>query len=267
MALTSVIEKVHQQAGRFVSGTPIWAFDWDVCCILDGCRVDTFRESHPDAGSYWSVGASSKQWIERTFGEPRENVAYITGNPFSGRAEHSVGYYHAEPVQDTQLIETVPPANLAAYALAVWDHRDELGIDRIVVHFMQPHVPFRKHPKWFARFRESEIWGSNQWKTIGDEIPEPEWFDTYRDNLKWVLSDGVCPIQNAIDGTVGVTADHGNAAGEWGIYGHLAGVAVPSVRKVPWLSLDGDGNGIKTDVELGGREIDREQQLRALGYL
>ncbi len=269
------LERVHRVPGMAVRGTPVWQHDWDVLCVLDGLRVDTAREVVGESvDSYRSVGATSREWLARTFaGRDLDTVGYVTGNPFATEevATDRLGYYHHEPVCETGGgVETVPPAELRDRAVAAWRRRDELGIDRLIVHFMQPHVPFRSRSEWFEEFAGTDTWGSSTWNAVvtGD-IDREAWFDAYRDNLVWALEDGVDPVCERIDATVGVTADHGNAAGEWGIAGHPQTVAVPAVRRVPWWT-----RGATREVEAvpavdleAGTAVDREEQLEALGYL
>lgn len=267
------IETLHRQVGKLVSGTRIWEREADIYCILDGCRVDTFRAlADSDADAYWSVGASSPEWIRRTFDGDMESVGYITGNPFSDReTDCEFGYFHQAPVQQTEHgIETVPPHELAHHAATIWNEREQFGVDTLVVHFMQPHVPFRSRPEWFNRFCGSEVWGSNLWYRVANgEINKDEWFGAYADNLRWVWREGVQELAETVDATLGVTADHGNACGEWGISGHPSGVAVPSVRKVPWTAIEAKKEREPPAVSVEPGELDqqdREEQLRALGY-
>lgn len=264
-------ERLQWPAGKLLSGTPIWAFDWDVCCILDGCRVDTFRTECPDARSYWSVASSSPTWVDRTFANRDcSDVGYVTGNPFSDRAgPDRFGYFRQELVGQTEYgIETVTPGRLAAVASRVWANRERHGVEKLIVHFMQPHVPFRAEPDWFEWFAETQTWGSSRWNDVGTTVDRAAWFEAYRDNLQWVLSGGVEPLVERVDGTIGVTADHGNAAGEWGIYGHPRSVVVPAVRKVPWDTIEAAGSasgGPAPERRLS--ESERQQQLEALGYV
>jgi len=269
------LERAHRVPGLAVSGTPVWARDWDVLCVLDGLRVDTARETVGETvGSYRSVGATSREWLARTFADrDLEAVGYVTGNPFAAEEIDTdrLAYFHQEPVTETPFgVETVPPAPLRDRAVAAWRRRDELGIDRLIVHFMQPHVPFRSRPEWFDRFLGTDTWGSSTWeRVVTGDIDREAWFAAYRDNLEWVLEDGVDPLCARIDATVGVTADHGNAAGEWGIAGHPQGVAVPAVRRVPWWTRDATRDVERVpavDLEQSAA-VDRERQLEALGYL
>jgi len=257
-----LLEYLHRVPRALVSGTPLFERDADIYVILDGCRVDTFRQWYPDAEAYWSVGASSKEWLTATFND-HSNVAYVTGNPFADRVRDDVGYLHRERVQDCGGVETVPPDVLVDHAAAVWRDRAEYGIDTVVVHLMQPHVPFRSRPEWFSG---RDDWGSARWRDIGDDIGRREWFEAYRDNLQWALTDGVERLRHRVDATIGVTADHGNAAGEWGLYSHPSGVAVPAVRKVPWTTVDGEAVEAVGDVAASASK-DRNRDLEALGYL
>ncbi|EMA58521.1 hypothetical protein [Halorubrum lipolyticum] len=248
----------------------IWEFDWDICCVLDGCRYDTFEQVYKgESTQIRSVGSTSQTWIPRTFSEiDTSNVAYISANAFSRRANpDDLAYYHLEPVQKTDYgIETVSPEILAKRAINIWRERDQWDVDQIVVHFMQPHVPFRMLPELFEQFEDS--WGSSVWKQLqSSDIDRSRFFEAYRDNLSWVLEDGVDPILNNCDARIAMTADHGNAAGEWGYYGHPRNAPVSSVRNVPWATVEGTDEGtISTEVNHNHKNVNLERQLEALGY-
>jgi len=131
--------------------------------------------------SLWSVGSQSAEWMDRTFApryrEEMARTAYVTGNPFSSQScEHILvtsgdvlpleaddfGVFHEawrdEWVDDD--ISTIPPA-LTDAAIAIWRNREELGIDHVLVHYMQPHAPFRSEPGWFFGSADIEHWGSS----------------------------------------------------------------------------------------------------------
>lgn len=252
--------------------TSIWERDWDICCILDGCRYDTFEEVYDGRSDrIRSVASTSPTWISRTFESTgASNVAYISANPWSDRVDtERFGYFHLESTQETQYgIETVPPENLADRTIDVWRDREQHDLDTIVVHFMQPHVPFRNFPSLFEEFQGTTTWGSKVWGRIDSgDISREQFFEAYRDNLEWVLEDGVKLIKENCDATIAVTADHGNAAGEWGYYGHPKHSPVSSVRVVPWAMVEGSDRGIRTpDVGHKQEETDIDEQLRELGY-
>lgn len=87
---------LRRGVGWTVSGSPIWDYEWDVLCILDGCRFDLMVEvmeadmypwlpSTPD--KITSVGGNSPEWLNETFSssfdDEMQRTGYITANPFS----------------------------------------------------------------------------------------------------------------------------------------------------------------------------------------
>ncbi|QLK24875.1 hypothetical protein HYG81_12230 [Natrinema zhouii] len=190
--------RIGHAVSRLVPATPIWEREWDVCCVLDGCRLDLMREAAaaghdalpaPDAvDSLWSVGSQSAEWMDHTFApqyrEEMARTAYVTGNPFSSQScEHiSVTSDDVLPLEADDFavlheawrdewvdddISTIPPKPLTDAAIAIWRNREELGVDRVLVHYMQPHAPFRSQPEWFFGSADIEHWG--QFASGGDD--------------------------------------------------------------------------------------------------
>ena len=84
---------ITKRVGQYCSGTYVWEKDWDVLCLLDGCRVDVMNEAltdntHsflPETGSKLrSVGTMSPEWLGRTFKpefhDKMARTGYVTGN-------------------------------------------------------------------------------------------------------------------------------------------------------------------------------------------
>lgn len=259
----------HWLGDTMYSGTSIWDAEWDVCCILDGCRADIFQDVYPDAGEAISVASSSKRWTQRTFKErDTSSVGLITANPFAEMLDpDEFALLERVPIQTVDvLLETVPPKTLRDRSIHTWRRRHEHGIERLVVHFMQPHVPFRARPEWFSDYRDTDVWGHARWSDVGGLIRHDEWMEAYRDNLDWVIEDAIVDLRFNVDGEILVTADHGNAAGEWGTYGHPSGSLCPAVRRVPWYTMAAtDLQEIHPDVESTG-VWNPDAQLEALGY-
>lgn len=261
------------QIGPKLPSESVWNRKWDILCVLDGCRLDTFRNTiDEDCDRLRSVGSTSQTWIPRTFdSHDVSEVAYVTGNPYSMKTDTTAfDHYHEFGVTEIEGIETVPPEELTDYAIRIWRKRDELGFNELIVHYMQPHVPFRARPEWFEEWLDTDTWGSSTWRRLRtDEISRNEFFAAYRDNLEWVWQDGVTRLSENCDGKIAVTADHGNAAGELGFYAHPRGAPVPSVRHVPWKTLSGNDTGAITpdvSVEDNHNERDVEESSKALGY-
>lgn len=288
--------------------TPIWTNDeWDICCVLDACRVDLFQEICESnryewlperTGSMWSVGSQSPEWISKTFSETHQehltNLAYISGNPFTGKqmdrwpnlpiTDSDVGYLdeawrdawvQPEVSSRTVKVSTIPPGRLVDRAINVWRRRSELGINRLVVHIMQPHTPFRSRPEWFANERDVNVFGEPEkesiekdiWNRIRDgELKRDDVWEAYRDNLEWAL-DNIALLRQNAEATIALTSDHGNAMGEWGEWGHPAYNPVPSVRKVPWLTIKGTDQETKhPDIRRSDSSKTVTDRLEALGY-
>lgn len=136
----------------------------------------------------------------------------------------------------------------------------------MVIHYMQPHVPFRSRPEWFNKNIGSDAWGAEIWRQLGHDISKQELFAAYEDNLKWVLEDGVNLLSDAVDATVAISSDHGNAAGEWGVYGHPWGAPLREVRRVPWSTIEAVDSGSYSPNIVDADEYDAADQLEALGY-
>lgn len=260
--------------GRHVGGVPIWNREWDILAVLDGCRFDTFDEEYDDdVEAIRSVASTSHMWLSKTFdGRDNSTVAYISGNPYASNLEpNEFGYFHIEPVEMTDYgIETVHPRALTERAIYVWRRRVELGIDSLVIHYMQPHVPFRSRPEWFENWSGTEGWGSGVWDELrAGQFGRDEFFEAYKDNLRWCLGeDGLETLRRNCSAQIGITADHGNGAGEWGLYGHPTGGLAPSIRTVPWAAVQGeDRETLDPDVEEASTGIDAQSQLEALGYM
>lgn len=266
---------------RVREGTPIWDREWDVLCVLDACRLDLMREVCAD-GAYgflpgedgvdhlWSVASQSAEWMDRTFApafrDEMARTAYVSGNPFTGQAVEWMDELTGEvlPLSAADFgvlyegwrdqwvhrdISTMPPRPLTDAAIHTWRERESLGVDRVLVHYMQPHAPFRSRPGWFYGDADLEGWGSisgeaggvgeGLWEKLRNGTHDFEAFwGAYRDNLEWVLEDVSLLVENC-DGTVVLTSDHGNGHGEWGVWSHPPGVAVPALRRVPWVELPG----------------------------
>jgi len=232
-------------------GESIWDRDWEVLIVLDACRADLmdevadeydFLEPHT---SMMSVGSNSGQWMTRTFApeyrDEMADTAVVTGNPHSSTCIDGDDLALLDEVwryaweDDDELFR----ANYVAdRAIDVWrTHRPE----RMIVHFMQPHLPFIPHFDGF----ESELHRGfySQWRDIrtGDADRDVMW-SQYRDNLHYVL-EYVDRLLDSIDADdVVISADHGEAVGEYGIYGH-DGIPLRVLRQVPWVETTARDTG------------------------
>lgn len=232
--------------------THIFEKDWDVLCILDACRYDLIQEVSEDyeylknIESIYSVGATSPMWLENTFSnlstDELENTGYVTGNPWSSRLDLNLD---SLAVFD-ELWRTTwdddrgyqPPRPLTNRAISLWRERND--IDRLIIHYMQPHVPFVNNP---SLSREMSVTTETPerktvWKKVRDgEINRDRVWKAYAENLRYVLDEVDILRENLAADTLAVSADHGNAMGELGQAGHEYGTLVRSACQVPWVEL------------------------------
>jgi len=171
---------------------------------------------------------------------------------------------------------TVPPGSLATSLRDNSGLVDRA--DRTVVHYMQPHAPYlsrgdgqklRRIQKGIRKQGEGDGTSGGVLSSIGDRIrPRVEsvlegsqlvqksglWLELdpldvvrngtrdaamelYEENLRIVL-ESVAELIPELDGRVVVTADHGEAFGEEGVWEHHIETHIPPLVEVPWLEVE-----------------------------
>jgi hypothetical protein len=261
-------------------GRNIFDYEWDACVVLDACRYDLFEEfacTHEVSQYFqeiepaWSLASRTPDWIPRTFGSAPDDIlndtVYVVDNGHS------------------TLIPTDSPVKLDE----VWRYASEDGSwlvdesivtdralhhlktnesERLLVHYTVPHAPFRHKMEYYSTSDDSL--SSDVWN--GLESGEFEYEDVWKDygqNLLRGLNE-VDKLVKAIDGKILLTSDHGNLMGEYGQYGHIAGL-FPPVRRVPWVWVEGQGttapSELQSDCKTPTTETANvEDNLSALGY-
>ncbi len=261
-------------------GTNVYERDWDLLILVDACRVDLIEEvaadyeflDHP--GEITSVGSSSLEWLERTFTEEyateMSGTAYVTGNPFSYRVLNPNDLLVLDEVWkyawDNEL-GTIPARPLTDRAIAT---ARENNPDRLIVHYMQPHLPSVPNPLSDGMNAETLGQGAgweSPWKRLRrGEIDKETVWQAYHENLEYVLDDIELLLENIDADRAVVSADHGNAAAEYGVYGHPR-VPLATIRQVPWYTTTGtDERTREPTLEPEDSTADVEERLSALGY-
>jgi len=168
-----------------------------------------------------------KQNFTEDYADEMAKTAMITGNPFTETALDPEQFTHLEEVWryswDDE-IGTIRPRPLTDRAISVARDDDP---DRMIVHYMQPHEPFTTHPRVttgpvslrIGRMRQTSLSGcaSKRGHSVGRGR------EAYYDELRMVLDDVEILLNNVDADTAVITADHGEAMGEYGIYGHARG--------------------------------------------
>lgn len=283
---------------RLPIGTNVYEREWDVLVLLDGCRVDLLSGVADEYAfldnreTLRSVGSTSREWLAKTFVDEYSaavsETVYVTANPYTdeilapGGAEgnnspfnpanwsslNATSFQSVEEVWRDRWddsLGTVPPRRVTDRTISV--DRD-LDPKRLIVHYMQPHQPFLgildgddEPPDW-AR--------GNLWHALqrGDVSRSVLW-DAYEENLRLVLDEVALLRENLDADRMIISSDHGNALGEWGIYGHPNGFPHPAVKRVPWVRTSAEDNGSYEPTTETGSEPPASvtDRLEDLGYL
>lgn len=260
------------------------------------------------ATSTHSVASTSAEWMAKNFEPEEyrqavERTAYVTGNPFTdeicfshqcpdcGVARKRVSGTDCDgcesgaaptrvPDHDFQILDevwqygwdddlgTIPPDPITDRAISTWRNESP---DQMIVHYMQPHHPFvgseiqtSLSPEGFGEMGRESVWNLLR---RGEVSKEAVWRD-YVKNLEYVLDD-VSRLLNNIDADrVVLTADHGNAMGELGLYGHYRDVPLGAMKRVPWCETSAS-NIQDYSPETTERENDDDvkERLKDLGYM
>lgn len=273
----------------------VFGEDWDVLILLDACRVDALAEVAPDYDflpdeipHVVSVGSGSPQWMANTFtDEWREEIrdtGYVSGNPHARRVlSDSMHGRYAEIGGAEDWLEEL------AYFVPVWESGWDAGVGtvparavtdhlvhncrsrptrRVIAHYMQPHFPSVPRPLADGIDLENDAGiAENVWSKLGDGLTVEAIFESYLENLRYVLDDVEVALANIDAETVVISADHGEAFGEYLRYGH-GKPYIGAVRNVPWVRTSAtDEGGYAPDVGDPSKPAPSvDEQLQALGY-
>lgn len=284
-------------------GYRIYDREWDVLLILDAARADLYFEVAGRGRADLSCASASNEWIAKNFSVDRyraemERTAYVTANPFSKDLDPS-RFALLDEVWRTEWDEvqgTVPPEPVTDHALAAARSGE---YERLIVHYMQPHFPFIGAEESLGRMNKEHFgYGvdtentENVWsRAATGDLDHDAVIDAYRQNHRYIYEHVGRVLEN-VEGIVAISADHANAMGEWGVWGHRPYLPVPAVRTVPWdvyactdertydpgtvstATRDGEGDG--SEVAENDRTSDSNtddgiddtvtERLRRLGY-
>lgn len=237
--------------------------------VLDACRWDVFDALAPlfiggRRDPVRSVGFDTFQWMSRAWHRdlaPRRDAHschYVSGAV-------PINHHQLDNAELRRLYDGVAPANHIESIDPVWrDEWDEtvgacppepvtdraIGAaanhDRLVVHYMQPHAPYLG-----VGTPATQLLGNNTNPGVGEPVDAPIWRGVrsnritderlryvYEWNCRRALREAVRLVDALDDRPVVVTADHGEALGEYGHYMHERRPH-PHVRTIPWAVVEG----------------------------
>jgi len=295
-------------SSRLPAGVDVLSADWDVLVVLDTCRVDALRgavdrldgPAAADVASRVSRGSQTAEWLCQTFAgaDGLDDLGYVSGNGWTkavfeeglrpdddhwfdgldlptewdvpdadafGELVHAWQRDRGEYSTDVPWAPHPAPRTVTDHAVALGRERPDL--ERLVVHYKQPHAPYT-----VAAEREGRAELTRAERAPFDFLQagghrDAVW-NAYRTDLAAAL-DEVAALCRNVEGTVAVTADHGEAFGEFGEFGHRPAMLHPEVKRVPWVTLSATDerarDGDLAAYQASGRDVD--EQLEALGYL
>lgn len=263
-------------------GTPIYERDWDLLIVVDACRLDLMREVAPgydfidDVTGFRSLDSMTRWWMKKnfvpTYAQEMAETAYVCGNPFSKDALDADDFLALDEVWKYVWEDpgTVPPRAITDRTIAAARDHDP---DRLIAHYMQPHCPFIPRPD-LTRGKRLDRFGNQEWDDVwqklrAGKLSRDEVWTGYRENLELALDDIELLLENVDAETVVITSDHGNALGEWLVYGHPPSMPLDCLRVVPWIettAVDRETYVPKTE-RTNDTDTSREDQLAALGYV
>jgi hypothetical protein len=283
---------------RVPIGKNIYERDWDLLILLDTCRIDALKEVAPeykfinDVSGHWSLGSSSPEFMAANFTQHYldqiKNTAYISGNAHTqyvfeervfpeNHKDSPLSWTNWDTVgKDDFLLLDQPwrytedmrvglsdPRNITERAISVGR---ELKPARQIVHYNQPHAPYAARA--LRDGRELEPYEQDPFNAIRDGIDRELIWETYLDELRFVLDEVELLLNNVDVETAVISADHGELFGRY-LYSHPSGLLHPKLRKVPWALTSGtDGRTYDPTLEMGeSPQRTAEERLKRLGYI
>lgn len=287
-----VIGRMHSVYPGYRNGISVMDEEWDTLIILDACRYDLFEEI-VDIDQFheynWveSLGSATPEWLQRNFVDKKfGDTVYVSGNPQVSK--HAADCFHdLIPVWKNEFTDAdrnVLPGSVTDAAIEAHDTYPD---KRVIVHYMQPHVPFITTDNLFfgGMYTPKDVISGDPEFTVYDGARNPwealelgiiefsELWKAYSENLA-IAMDSVWRLIKNINGRLVVSSDHGNLIGEFGwpvplrLYGHPTGIRTANLVRVPWAVIEDDRRIIQesgtTTVEGNNEQI--KKRLRDLGY-
>ena len=131
---------------------------------------------------------------------------------------------------------------------------------------MQPHGPYAADA--IAEERDLEKHEGRPLRYLRNTGDMETVWEAYLNEIRFALDEVEIALNNIDAEKVIITADHGEAFGEYGIYGHTIGSLHPQVRHVPWVETTATDSNTYTPIieETNAADASTEEILDALEY-
>lgn len=255
-------------------GIDIMSQDWDNLIILDAYRADYFREYSSLDGELSTV-VSKGNWslefiIENFQGREFHDTVVVTANEnyqLYSKIDESTFHTLINVGEAENRMERMKKVTEAAL-----DAAEKYPNKRLLIHYMQPHVP---HLGETANGVRDDYWDDSfpgmfelyRRGIIAKETLERSYLDTIR-----IVESEIQNLLENLEGKTVVSSDHGENLGEvqHGMRQTGHGNPTPECRYVPWLELDYDERKeVSEDPPIGFDTVDEQavqERLAALGY-
>lgn len=290
-----IIGPIHERVKNpYRTGINVMDCDWDNLIVLDACRADLFEEAIEldQFESYdviQSIGSTSGQWYNRTFaGDGYGDTVIVTANPHASIDApdkfHDLIEVDLSVIECDEIGESIygyHPEDVHEAAIETFQRYDD---KRLIIHFMQPHIPFLATPELiYRRYKDEkdhDFGGKSDPIHVFEALAHKrisfgEFWHGYKENLLLAFEYG-SDLAGDLGGKTVFTADHGNMLGErtWPIpirlYGHPRGIRSPQNVNVPWAErVEGDRREIVVESVDSSSRLEKEEitnRLQALGY-
>jgi len=197
-----------------------------------------------------SFGSTSEEFLDQNFGERTfHDTVYVNANVYFSKfgLDQDETFHAAIDLLDDwdEELEIAHPETVTEAAKSA---HEQYPNKRVIVHYMQPHLPFIGERGLEIRERLGIRNGWIPFRQGDISVTVGELWEGYNENLE-IAFDYVDDLLSEIDGRVVLSADHGNMVDErqcplptkrMSMFGHPWEVYTEELVKVPWFVIGDD---------------------------
>lgn len=219
--------------------------------IFDGQRHDLFKEMYPDyfrgkLSEVWNGGVTwTLPWFVRHFQGKFDCTLYSANPAFSGGTGYLSKWFTTTYIPREHFKRIIPwqeigfdystgtayPKKINQVVLAKPD-------DKMIVHYIQPHVPYVGKPP-LPWTKGGDLVNKTKSRLASGALTIKRLRKAYMGNMRLAFN-GAVELEKKLEGKIVITSDHGDALGEEGHFYH--GRMYPRmlcICHVPWFEVEG----------------------------